>query len=375
MTGDDDRLAERHPRWQTSASTRSEHFIRLNVIGDVSLALHDREFQGEMRPTRLPYGMERLQAHDILPVEAAPLRRHKLVDVVEHRSGVRLQPLRAWPLAARTEATLAVWEHWAELPALLSRLPGPYRRKPLYTLVCWAAEDLVSGNARAVRRVRRVISASARIFFLSENQRAIFLAHGARPEQLVDVTFGVPTDFFSGDVSADRDVDLLTVGMDRGRDFHTLFEAVAGTDLEIGLLTVPERLSALSPPANVIPLGLLRPDRYRDLLRRTKVVVVPTHALAYPTGQTVALNAAAAGAAVVVSYTPAMAQYFTPGVTALMPAVGDASALRNDMLDLLGDSEGRRALALRGQRHVRARHDSIVMWDQIAGAIRAHLDG
>lgn len=347
--------------------------VSLNVIGDVSLARHEREFEESVRPTRLPYGMERLEEHGIRPLEAPRLPRHKLVDVIEHRSGLRLQPLRAWPVAARTDATLAVWEHWAELPALLQRVPGPYRRNPLYSLVCWAAEDLRSGDARAVARVRRVIEASALIFHLSRNQEAIFLAHGARQEQLVDVTFGVPTTFFTGDVAAERDVDLLVVGVDRGRDYDTLLGAVAGTDLQVGVLTIPERLQALTLPANVRHLGVLRPDHYRDLLQRTKVVVVPTHDVAYPTGQTVALNAAAAGCAVVVSHTVAMAEYFSPGLTACMPPVGDADSLRDAMVGLLDDPDRRLGMAARGQAHVRAHHTVEIMWDRVARAVRAHL--
>ncbi|WP_162245763.1 glycosyltransferase family protein [Nocardioides sp. Root122] len=316
--------------------------------------------------------MERLENHGIRPVEAPRLPRHKIIDVVEHRSGIRLQPLRAWPAAGRTDATLAVWEHWAELPALLRRVPGPYRRHPLYSMVCWAAEDLRSGDERTVTRVRRVIEASDLIFYLSGNQEEIFLAHGARPEQLVEVTFGVPTAFFTGDVGASRDVDVLAVGVDRGRDYKTLL-AAAGTDLLIDVLTVPERLRALTLPQNVRPLGVLRPDRYRDLLQRTKVVVVPTHDFAYPTGQTVALNAAAAGCAVVVSRTDAMSEYFSPDDTASMPGVGEVDELREALVGLLHDPERRLALASRGQAHVRAHHTSDLMWDQIGHAIRAHL--
>ena len=346
--------------------------VSLNVIGDVSLDLHSREFERQERPTRLPYGMERLEEHGIHPVEAPRLPRHKLIDVVEHRSGIRLQPLRAWPVARRTDATLAVWEHWAELPALLRRVPGPYRRRPLYSMVCWAAEDLRSGDERTLARVRRVIDASDLIFYLSGNQESIFLSHGARPEQLVPITFGVPTTFFTGDVGSPRDVDVLAVGVDRGRDYETLLGA-AGTDLHVDVLTVPERLRALALPDNVRTLGVLRPDHYRDLLQRTKVVVVPTHDFAYPTGQTVALNAAAAGCAVVVSRTDAMSEYFSPDDTACMPRVGDAGELRDALVGLLQDPGRRLALASRGQAHVRAHHTSDIMWDQIGAAIRADL--
>jgi glycosyltransferase involved in cell wall biosynthesis len=347
--------------------------VRLNVLCDIRLEQHAREFSAGSRPTALPYGMERLTEHGITPLDAPRLRHHKVVEVIEHRSGLRLQTLRALSLAARTDATLAMWEHWAELPSLLSRFPGPYRSKPLYSFVCWAAEDLGRGEPRLVERARRIIKASDLIFFLSRNQEEIFLAHGARPEQLVPVTFGVSTDFFTGDVDAPRDIDLLAVGIDAGRDYDTLVRAVEGTDLSVGLLTSEARASALALPPTVRPLGVAPPDEYRDLLQRSKVVVVPTHDLAYPTGQTVALDAAAAGCAVIATGTDAMREYFSDGVTALMPAARDATGLRAAMVGLLADPEARIELARRAQLHVRHHHSANVMWDQVAGALHSHL--
>lgn len=347
--------------------------ITLNVIYDMALAQHEREYADGTRPSRLPYGMERLEAHNICLTEAPRYPPTKITTVIEHRTGVRLQPLRAWPAARRADATLAVWEHWAELPALLHRLPGPYRTKPLFTLVCWAAEELRSGDARSRARARRVIEASDLILFLSSNQRDIFLANGARPEQLVCLSFGVATDFFSGDVESDRDIEFLAVGVDRGRDYTTLIRAVEGTDLEVKLLTTPDRAQSLALPSNIEPGGVLPPDAYRDLLRRTQVVVVPTHDYAYPTGQTVALNAAASGCAVIVSDTVAMSDYFSPETTALMPAVGDAGGLRSAMVRLRDDPRLRLTMASCGQEHVRQHHHSHVMWDQASEQFRSVL--
>lgn len=347
--------------------------LTLNVIYDMTLAQHEREYAEGIRPSRFPYGMERLETHNICLTEAPRYPATKVTTVIEHRTGVRLQPLRAWHAARRADATLAVWEHWAELPALLQRLPGPYRTKPLFTLVCWAAEDLRSGDARSRARARRVIEASDLILFLSSNQRDIFLANGARPEQLVCLPFGVATDFFSGDVASHRDVEFLAVGVDRGRDYPTLIRAVEGTDLKVKLLTTPDRAQSLALPSNIEPGGVLPPDVYRDLLRRTQVTIVPTHDYAYPTGQTVALNAAASGCAVIVSNTAAMSDYFSAETTALMPAVGDAGGLRSAMVRLRDDPRLRLAMAARGQEHVRQGHHSHVMWDQAADRFRSLL--
>lgn len=347
--------------------------LTLNVIYDMTLDQHESEYAEGIRPSRFPYGMERLETHEISLIEAPRYPPTKVTTVIEHRTGVRLQPLRAWHAARRADATLAVWEHWAELPALLHRVPGPYRAKPLFTLVCWAAEDLRSGDARSRTRARRVIEASDLILFLSSNQRDIFLANGARPEQLVCLSFGVATSFFNGDVDSQRDIEFLAVGVDRGRDYPTLIRAVEGTDLTVKLLTTPARAESLALPTNIEPGGVLPPDAYRDLLRRTQVVIVPTHDYAYPTGQTVALNAAASGCAVIVSDTAAMSDYFSAETTALMPAVGDAGGLRSAMVRLRDDPHLRLTMAARGQEHVRRAHHNHVMWDQAADRFRSVL--
>jgi hypothetical protein len=343
---------------------------RTLVLCDVDLAAYEADFHAGRRTSRLPYGMDRLEelGHRL---ESPPLQEGRVVAALEHRTGVRfaraLDGLRG---ARDADLVLAMLEHWALAPGLLSRMPGTgYGRRPLVSVVCWAAEDLRTGTARQRRQARAILRDSDLVCYWSGNQTEVFLEHGASKDRLLSLTFGTETAYFGADPDRPRDLDVLAVGVDRGRDYATLAQAMTGSAVRVQVLARPANLAGVTLPPNVEVIGTLPQHEYAAMLRRARVVVVPTHELAYPTGQTVALDAAAAGAAVVVTSTPAMREYFVDGVTALMPAPGDAAGLRRAVETLGDDEESRLRLARAGHSHVMAHHDSAVMWDQLDRAL------
>jgi glycosyltransferase involved in cell wall biosynthesis len=343
---------------------------RTLVLCDVDLAAYEADFRAGRRTSRRPYGMDRLEelGHRL---ESVPLRDGRLVTALEHRTGVRFaRAVSGLRRAGDADVVLAMLEHWALAPGLLSRVPrAGYRRRPLVSVVCWAAEDLRTGTARQQRQARAILRDSDLVGYWSGNQTDVFLEHGASPDRLLPLTFGTETAYFGADPDQPRDLDVLAVGVDRGRDYATLARAMAGSDVRVQVLARPANLSGVTLPPNVEVIGTVPQHEYAEMLRRARIVVVPTHELAYPTGQTVALDAAAAGAAVVVTSTPAMREYFADSVTALMPAPGDAAGLRRAIEALTRDEGSRLRLARAGHRHVLAHHDSAVMWDQLDQAL------
>jgi glycosyltransferase involved in cell wall biosynthesis len=343
---------------------------RTLVLCDVDLAAYEAEFRAGRRTSRQPYGMDRLEelGHRL---ESVPVREGRVVTALEHRTGVRFaRALSALRRAGEADLVLAMLEHWALAPGLLSRVPGTgYRRRPLVSVVCWAAEDLRTGTDHQRRPARAILRDSDLVCYWSDNQTEVFLEHGASPDRLLSLTFGTETAYFGADPGLPRDLDVLAVGVDRGRDYATLARAMTGSDVRVQVLARPANLAGVALPPNVDVIGTVPQHEYAAMLRRARVVVVPTHELAYPTGQTVALDAAAAGAAVIVTSTPAMREYFSDGVTALMPAPGDAAGLRRAVETLADDEPARLRLAHAGHRHVLAHHDSAVMWDQLDQAL------
>ena len=264
-----------------------------------------------------PFGAEALDrlGYDMVVPGSTPLPR-KVRDVAHHRWGVRVDQLGLRE-ARRADLVLAYLEPNIAYPGALRRIPwSPLHRTPLVGMFCWAAEELLTADEQRRRRVKRMLAACDVVAFFSRNQEDIFVEHGVARERLVALPFGIDTSQFSratGD--DDRDLDLLSVGWDRGRDYETLARAVEGTGVRTTVVAPPHRF-APDPPSEMDFVGTVSHPEYRSLLRRARVVVVPTHDLAYPTGQTVAMEAAAAGCAVVVSRTAAMGDYFTDGATA-----------------------------------------------------------
>ena len=97
---------------------------------------------------------------------------------------------------------------------------------------------------------------------------------------------------------------MLTAGLDRGRDYATFMLAVSELDYPVKVVCPRPLLADLRIPDNVELLGGVDKTRYRELLQGAAVVVVPIRpAVAYPTGQSVLLNAMACQVPTVVTDT------------------------------------------------------------------------
>ena len=95
---------------------------------------------------------------------------------------------------------------------------------------------------------------------------------------------------------------VVSVGYNAGHDWETLFSAVEGTGWVVQIATRPHMLTS-TPPAEVEVLGFLDHPIYLELPTNAPVVVLTTRDVAYPSGQTVLLEAMALGKACVVTRT------------------------------------------------------------------------
>ncbi|WP_251445678.1 glycosyltransferase [Microbacterium sp. USTB-Y] len=276
-------------------------------------------------------------------------------------------------MTSRSDVVFALLEQNGELAALFKRRRlWPYAGTPLVIWSVWFAERL----SRAPRDERRALARnylSCDLFVhMAEAEKDILIDSGFSADQLMVMTYGVADQFYSPP-DQPRDIDIVAIGQDLGRDYATLFRAVQGTELHVELVCQPINIQGLDLPANVNYRGTVSHTEYADLLRRAKIVVVPTHDLMYPTGSSVALEAAASGAAIVVTDTPAMRTLFTPRETALMVGVGDDEGLREALKELSADHALRRDLGARARRSVETRFNPRVMWGEIDEAM--HMRG
>lgn len=282
---------------------------------------------------------------DLDPVMPARSAAHRKVrDVIEHRSGV------AWDLAVRgirqarhADAVLAILEDKAVAPSILKRRRWtPYAQLSLVTVSCWWAEELKNGTTARRRGILRTLSGVDAVIVFSANQRAILADAGYPADQVRPVRFGVDPSWYCPAPPAEtsirpRPVQVLASGVDRGRDFDTLPEA-ARLLLHLTFAVVTQAGRVRNPPPNMILKTPVSMEEHRTLLRSAELVVVPTHDLAYPTGQSVLLEAMACGRPVAVTQTEAMDEYIRDGVANLaMPhsdSMGIAQVVEHAMEDV-----------------------------------------
>lgn len=333
---------------------------------------------GEPEPGRaLPYRI------DLLPREAQRLVWIDLdagegrTDRLLRRAEAAIVPFRqAWATRGRRRgaaATVAMFESEGHGLALARLLTGR-RRPPLVIVACWLA-DLVVASPRRARLYRWLYRSVDAVVVFSGNQVATLSARlGLPPGRVHVVRFGVDLDELAGVPVSDRG-DVVAVGRDLGRDWATLLRACAGTDWQVELVTRALQLEGLEVPPQVRTHGRLDRAAYLELLAGAGVVVVPTEVREYPTGQTVLLEAMSLGKACVVTDTPAMREYVTDGVTAVLVPPHDPAALRSAVDALLADDERRTSIGAAARDHEAVHGGAARMWASIAtvleGAVAA----
>lgn len=351
------------------------------VLKDADYAAWTRRHSGGDVPYELPYGLEALLSDGIRlvwsdadhhpPWTTGPLRR--LRDTVEHRAGVRvLNPLLSLGKVARADVTLTLLEDSGLFLARRRRRRLWQRAtSPLVILSCWLAEEARHFDPQTLAWHREALRGADAVLFWSSNQEQIFSELlGVPRRRLHFVPFGTDHRFFHPRHAGD-DGYILSAGQDRGRDYRVLLEAAAGLRMPVKLVCKPENVGGMALPPNVELVGQVPHHVYRDLMARARAVVVPTDAPAYPSGQSVMLEAMALGKCCIVTASPAMRDYVEDSETALTVPPHDAAALRA-AIDRAASDEGLRdQLGHMARRLVEERFNHEAMWRVIGSALRA----
>ncbi|MDQ4488827.1 glycosyltransferase family 4 protein [Sinomonas sp. ASV486] len=299
-------------------------------------------------------------------------RLHRKVrDVVEHRSGVDVDmPLRAVTEAWRADAVFAMFERRAQFVSRLRRRGlRPYADRPFWAVTCWWAEELLHASERTRESIRRDIEGIDGLIVFSENQRSVFASIGVPESKVFPVDFGVDPDFYYPVPETKRRFQVFSAGVDRGRDFESLVAAARLVpEARFDIFTQPGRI-AEPLPGNVTLHAPVDIMAHRENLRSADLVVVPTHDLAYPTGQSVLLEASACGACVAVTSTEAMDQYIDDGVTALAMPLHDPSGMAEVIRQAHHDPGLRARIGAAARQTVVDRYSFRRMWAEIGALI------
>jgi glycosyltransferase involved in cell wall biosynthesis len=296
---------------------------------------------------------------------------HRAVRRLERLGAPFLQTVLTTRRIARADAVVAVFESQGNfLAALRSLRLWPYTRPRVAVVSCWLAMDAPKLGPARRRAYRWAYRGVDKIVYFSRNQTSIYRdVLGIPDDRLAFVPFGVDHEFFSPPPTDDDDGYVLAVGRDRGRDWATLFDAVRGTDLVVKVASRPEDLAGLDVPDNVELLGFVDRPTYRSLTARARLVAVPTHVLAYPTGQSVTLEAMAMGKCCVVTDTPAMSDYLDDGVDAVLVPPGDSGRLRDALERAMSDADLRKRTGFAAREAVERRFNAPAMWRAIADLV------
>lgn len=326
--------------------------------------------RGEV-PSAMPYGVDVLATRGWRLAGGAvhpPAWARKGIDFARHRLGLEFERVLGHGRLIRgADVALALLEREGELYGTLRhRRVRPYATTPLIVWSCWLADDIARADARGRSRIRAWLRGADLITHLSRHEHDIYVDLGVPADRLYPVTYGVSHRYYYPDPGVPRDLRVLAVGQDRGRDYATLLEAVRGTGITVDLVAPLEKVAHLDVPANVRLHGTVPLPAYRALLRRAQVVAVPTRDMAYPTGSSVALEAAASGCAVVVTGTRAMRDYFAHDDNAHLIQAGDVDGWRDALVGLTEDPHRRERLGAAARDRVVSTFNADRMWGEVA---------
>lgn len=310
--------------------------------------------------------------YDLRVVRPARSRVHKKVrDVVEHRSGVFVDvALRSIPLVFSADAVLAMLESRAVIPAWFKRhgLP-PYARPRLGVLSCWWGEELRHLSRREVQRVLRVIEGVDVLFVLSENQVALFEELGVPEGKTMAVPYGVDETYFHPGLRQGSRFRVLSAGVDRGRDYPSLLAtAELLPDVTFDIFT-HEWWGREPKPTNVRFHDRVDLELHRHNVADADIVVIPTHDLAYPTGQSVFLEALSCARPTVITQTEAISGYAKDGINCRTMPLHDPEGMARVIRELLADPVQQDRLGAAGRASVLESFTYTHVWRAIGSAL------
>jgi glycosyltransferase involved in cell wall biosynthesis len=256
------------------------------------------------------------------------------------------------------------------MPALCLQDLGVVRR-PIVVASIGLAETFGAPRGLVHRAYRRWLRRASRIIVYAAPEAAALTQLFALDRgQVRFAPFGVDAEFFAGD--APPSGRPLAFGFDHRRDWPTLFAAAASLAGEMDVVANPDVLRGLSAPRNV---RLLPPEPVHELRRRMQAasfVVLPVRENGYTGGTISLLQAMAAGRAVVVSRTRAIAEGYglRDGENCLLTPPGDVAALASAMRRLQNDAALAAQLGRAGAAHVRAGFTIARLADDLDAALR-----
>lgn len=262
------------------------------------------------------------------------------------------------------------------LVSLLARL---FVRKTRWVLFAINTSTVLKRHAaHPVKRslLMRFWKSYAHIVCLSREQMEDLVRASIPRERLVFVPFGVDADFYAKEEEGRDEGLVVSVGRDQGRDYTTLLSAARKSDHPFVIVASHRNLPDDTPlPANVTVRYNLALTEVRALYERARVVVIASKDEVVPegsdcSGQTVMLDAMAAGKPVIATERSWIGDYFTTDEVMVVPP-GDPTTLATAIELLWGNPGQATRLAEAGRARVRERYTTKVLAQSLEAVIRS----
>ena len=202
----------------------------------------------------------------------------------------------------------------------------------------------------------------AHIICISSEQIDDFVRLGVPRDHLTFIPYGIDARFFQSADSPHTEELIASIGRDMGRDYPTLFKAAERSTHKFSVFAGQKNIPpGTSIPPNVSVLYNKGNVDVRDLYTHTRIVAVVSKDIDIPdgsdcSGQTVILEALAAGKAVIATHRPWMTDYLVDGEDFVVVPPNDPDAINRAIDSLWDDTEKRKRLVASGYQKVIARY-------------------
>ncbi len=227
----------------------------------------------------------------------------------------------------------------AGLPLLALKHYGLIK-KPIIFMTAGLAGALHDKNKNWVGDFYRKILPEANIFTSYSQVETDFFEKemGIPKGKIKYMPLGTDWNYFSKPSKLKRAI-ISAVGVDSGRDYKTLFDAVGNLDVNVEVACHPSNIEGLKIPNNVAVHLNVPVQKVKEIFDRSLLSVIPCFERHRSAGQMVLLESLSAALPVVVSKIDGItgAFKFEDKKHLLFASPGDAQALKKKIEYLLGD--------------------------------------
>jgi len=239
------------------------------------------------------------------------------------------------------------------LPVLFIKTLGIINKPIVYQTIGLYDNYLCRGKGGLAFFYKQLLNSADKIICYSSKEKEGLLGILSVPRDRIEVVLlGVDIDYFTPEYNWGEDY-IISIGRNPHRDYRTLFEAIEQTRLPSVVICSRQNIAGLKVPDNCRILFDLPISEVRRWLGGAKMCIVPTRLTAYPTGQTVVLQAMSMQKPVITTDKAWLAEYgIQAGTHYLKVPPGSARSLRQAIICLWEDQNMRARLARNGRNLV-----------------------